>query len=144
MHVVFHSSWSNFGRRSLVVARLSITLGSGETPRRLGQDAPRQFKLKLRNTSKEVTTAGNTRRSGRGSFGGQFRCVKGGGGGRGVPWATPRCRRTRRSRIPGAARILAEQRNPRPIPLLCPLSPITTSDTHKHRENSSCPQRRGG
>lgn len=30
--------------------------------------------------------------------------------------------------------ILPEQQNPRPIPLLCPLSPDTISDAHKHAQ----------
>lgn len=95
--------------------------------------------MKLRNTSRKVASN---------NYGGtqpfpqtesalrQFRCVEAGGRG-GVPWATPRCRSSRssrRRRIPGAAHILAEQQNPRAIPLLCPLSPITTSDTHKHTQ----------
>lgn len=64
----------------------------------------------------------------------QFRCAENGRGKRGVPWATPRWRRSRSSRIPGVVHIIPEQQNPRPIPLLCPLSPDTISDAHKHAQ----------
>lgn len=43
-----------------------------------------------------------------------------------LPWATPRCASTRRSRIPGVAHILTKLQAPRPIPLLCPLLPMTS------------------
>lgn len=42
-----------------------------------------------------------------------------------LPWPTPGCASTRRTRIPGVAHILAKLQPPCPIPLLCPLFPIT-------------------